>query len=67
MRTGRPKKDLKESSVTVHLTIKEKSNLVLYMLAKETEATKSKVLEKIISESETFKNKLHELESNGLF
>jgi len=67
MGRGRPKKEIYDSSVTVHLTLKEKVNLVLFMLAKEHEATKSKVLEKIISESDTFKEKLSELEEEGFF
>jgi len=67
MGRGRPRKDVMDSSVTVHLTLKERINLVLYMLAKDNEATKSKVLEQLISESTTFKEKLSELESEGFF
>jgi hypothetical protein len=65
MGRGRPRKDVMDCSVTVHLTLKEKANLVLYMLAKESSSTKSKVLEQVISESPTFKEKLSKLEAEG--
>ncbi|WP_201353828.1 hypothetical protein [Hydrogenimonas urashimensis] len=60
------RKDVLDSSLTLHLTVKERTNRVLFELAKENEATKSKILEMLLKESPPFKQKYEELKKNGI-
>ena len=61
------RKDVMDSSVTLHLTFKERTNQVLVELAKEKEATKSKILEMLLFESRMFRQKYEELKRSGVF
>ncbi len=61
------RKDVLDSALTLHLTVKERTNRILYELAKEQEATKSKILETLLHESASFKKKLEDLKKKGVF
>ena len=60
------RKDVMDSAMTLHLTVKERTNLVLLELAKEKEVTKSKVIEELLKESPSFNKKMKKLQEIGL-
>ena len=56
------RKDVMESAVTLHLTLKEKANQVLIDLAREHGLTKSKALERLLLDSDEFRKRLERVE-----
>jgi len=62
-------KSIWETSVTVHATLKEKTNTTLLEIAKEFKGrlSKAKIIEQLLNESPTFKNKMDELEKEDFF
>jgi len=60
-------KDFWDTKVTMHLTVKQKTNAVLVELAKEFNKPIKQIVEVLLEESKTYKNKLKELEKEGRF
>ena len=60
-------KDFWDTKVTMHLTVKQKTNATLIELAKELNKPIKQIVESLLEESETYKNKLKELEEEGRF
>ncbi len=61
------RKNVYDSAVTLHLTVKERTNIILCELAAEQEATKSKIIEELLKESETFQIKYKTLKTRNYF
>jgi len=60
-------KDFWDTKVTMHLTVKQKTNATLVELAKEFNKPVSQILDFLLEESKTYKNKFKELEEEGRF
>ncbi len=61
------KKDFWDTKVTMHLTVKQKTNATLVELAKEFNKPVSQILDFLLEESKTYKNKFKEFEEGGRF
>ena len=61
------KKEFWDTKITMHLTVKQKTNVTLIELAKELNKPIKQIIETLLEESETYKNKLKELEKEGRF
>jgi|GEM_PF-4796263 len=65
---GRPRlKSVYDSSVTLHLTVKERTNIIICELAARKESTKSKIIEELLQESQTFKKAYAMLNAQNRF
>jgi len=56
-----------DQRVTMHLTVKQKTNTTLIEIAKELNKPIKQIVETLLEESETYKNKFKELEKEGRF
>ncbi len=64
---ARRAKNIWDQAITFHPTIKQKTNFILVELAKDMDLPVTKILEKLLYESTTFKQKEKELEKKGYF
>jgi len=60
------RKDIYDSAVTLHITVKERTNIILLDIATEKESTKSRIIETLLKESKTFRQKYKELKKEGI-
>lgn len=61
------KKSIWECAITVHSSIKEKTNSVLLSLAREKGTQKSKIMQELIESHPEYKKKTKEMEEDGYF
>ena len=60
-------KSIWECCITVHSSIKEKTNSVLLALAKEKGSQKSKIMQELIETHPDYEKKKIEMEKEGFF
>ena len=60
-------KSIWECCITVHSSIKEKTNSVLLALAKEKGGQKSKIMQELIESHPEYEKKKKEMEEDGFF
>ena len=64
---ARRAKNIWDQAITFHLTVPQKTNFVLVELAKDMGVPIKRVVENILKESKTYKQKEKELEEKGFF
>lgn len=64
---ARRAKNIWEQAITFHTTVSQKTNFVLVELAKDMGVPIKRVIENILKESATYKQKEKELEGKGYF
>lgn len=64
---ARREKSIWEQAVTFHVTVPQKENFILVELAKDMGVPIKRVIENILKESKTYKQKEKELEEKGCF
>jgi hypothetical protein len=61
------RKNIWDCHMTLHFSIKEKTNSVILSIAKEKQCQKSRVIQKLLESHPEYKEKVKQMEDEGFF